>query len=158
MAKSDFERWLVETVDRVGWAVLSVAPREGSDDVEEWFSYTIGLGKTFGWPEIICFGLGTETRKLMLNDAVDECRRRSLKPSPGTRLSEVLEGFDVMLAAGEQIADHYFGSAMWFNRDQGISRDVARLQLLWPDENGRFPGDPLCAADVTADQTPQETP
>jgi hypothetical protein len=156
IAMTDFENWLVETVDRVGWAVLSVSPRAQSDDAQEWFSYTIGLTRTFGWPENICFGLSAETRTLMLNDAVEECRSRGIEPAPGLRLSTVLQGFDVKLGAGARIPHDYFGSAAWFNRNHGLSQQVSRVQLLWPDDQGQFPGDPACTAGVVAEQTPQE--
>ncbi|WP_428681927.1 DUF4262 domain-containing protein [Sphingopyxis sp.] len=153
---SDFENWLCDTVDTVGWAVLSVAPRTDSDDPEEWFSYSIGLTKTFGWPELICFGLTTETRRHMINDAVEECRRKELAPEAGFRLSEVLNGYDTLLAEGSSIPDSYFGSAEWFAKQSDVDLPIKRLQLLWPDADGYFPDDNRCAEDVRFEQTPLE--
>ena len=36
--RSDFENRLCDTVDNIGWAVLSVAPRTDSDDPDDWVS------------------------------------------------------------------------------------------------------------------------
>jgi hypothetical protein len=152
-----FDKWVQETVERVGWAVLSVAPREGSDDPEEWFSYSIGLPKTFGWPELICFGLETETRNYIINDAVEECRKRSITPAPGVRLSAVIKDADVLLVEGSHIPETYLGSANWFARRSGAAAPVAYLQLLWPDIKGFFPGDDRCAPGVALEQAPLET-
>lgn len=154
--RSDFENWLCNTVDNVGWAVLSVAPRADSDDPEECFSYSIGLTKTFGWPELICFGLSTETRRNMINDAVEECRQKELTPEAGFRLSKVLDGYDTLLTDGSSIPESYFGSAEWFAKQSGINVPISRLQLLWPDTNGYFPGDSQCSEDVVREQTPLE--
>ena len=152
---TDFDNWIVKTVEQVGWAVLSVGPRKDSDDPREWFSYTVGLTKTFGWPEMICFGLETETRKHMINDAVDECQSKGARPAPGLRLSKVLNGFDVLLVDGNYIPESYFGLAEWFARHWGAT-PVARLQLLWPDASGRFPNDDDCDEDIVTEQTPLE--
>ena len=154
--RSDFENRLCDTVDNIGWAVLSVAPRTDSDDPDEWFSYSIGLTKTFGWPELICFGLPTETRRHMINDAVEECRRKELTPEAGLRLSEALKGYDILLTDGSAIPDSYFGSAEWFAKQAGIDVPISRLQLLWPDANGYFPGDNRCLEAIVREQTPLE--
>ena len=154
--RSDFENRLCDTVDNIGWAVLSVAPRTDSDDPDEWFSYSIGLTNTFGWPELICFGLPTETRRHMINDAVEECRRKELTPEAGLRLSEALKGYDILLTDGSAIPDSYFGSAEWFAKQAGIDVPISRLQLLWPDANGYFPGDNRCLEAIVREQTPLE--
>src|SRR3954466_13125918 len=42
-------------IEEYGWHVLNVAPLEG-DERQEWWSYTIGLIKTYDHPEICMFG------------------------------------------------------------------------------------------------------
>jgi Domain of unknown function (DUF4262) len=57
---NEIEQRIVDCVEEYGWYALSIAPRADSDDPEEWFTYTIGLPKSHGWPELICFGLASE--------------------------------------------------------------------------------------------------
>jgi hypothetical protein len=154
---TEFEQKIVECVDKYGWFGLSVSPRTGSDDPEEWFTYTIGLPKSHDWPEIICFGLASDTAHGVLSDAITECENKSERPRDGMRLSDTLNGFDAMLVDASAIPDEYFGTATWYARLAGTSAPPARVQLLWPDKSGRFPNDPDCSPEVRRMQTPCET-
>ncbi|MFC7499664.1 DUF4262 domain-containing protein [Enterovirga sp. GCM10030262] len=151
-----FEQKIVDVVDSHGWFVLSVAPAAGSDDPQEWWSYTIGLPKTFSWPELICFGLATDVRVRMLNNAVEELRERRIAPEAGLELDGVLNNYPVRFIDAV-IPDSYLGSAAWYARYTGALVPPKYLQLTWPDDQGRFPNDPTCAADVRADQIPLES-
>jgi hypothetical protein len=155
---SEFEQKIIDCVEEYGWFRLSVSPRADSDDPQEWFSYTIGLPKTYGWPEIICFGLDGETAHDLFADAIAECEEKGVSPSPGLELTEVIRGYSVLLADASAIPDHYFGSAIWFARQVGTQAPPRRVQLLWPDEAGKFPDDPACSAEVRGMQTPVEGP
>jgi hypothetical protein len=150
------EQKIVDDVERVGWSVMTVAPRTDSDDPEEWFAYTIGLQKTFGWPEIICFGLATDAMVDILNNAVDELRERILTPAPGIELTEVLNEYPARLAESKSIPFNYLGFANWFAEYAGMREPLRKLQLLWPDKNGHFPDDPHCVPEVRQLQTPVE--
>ena len=154
---SPFEQKIVDCVEEYGWFGLSVSPAADSDEPEEWFTYTIGLPKTHGWPEIICFGLDGDTAHGLLSDAIAECETRQINPHPGQELIEVVQGDVAMLADASDIPDHYFGSASWYARFAGTQDPPARLQLLWPDKAGRFPNDPACSEEVRALQQPLET-
>ena len=150
------EKNILSVVDKHGWMVMSVAPRTHSDDPEEWWSYTIGLTKTFQWPELICFGLGGKVAHPVLNDAVAELQRRNLRPSPGVVLADVLDSFDAKLIAPFPMSSDYLGSAIWFSRHFDLPIPPPVVQLVWPDKDGRFPDDPLCAEGVKHEQTPRE--
>ena len=152
-----FEKNIIDHVDSVGWSVIKVAPESGGDDPDEWFAYTIGLSKTFGWPELICFGLDLADMHQILNQAVEECRRRDISPTLGTELIDVLKGFPARLTEGDHISERYFGYALWFARQYGETVNLRRLQLVWPDAEGRFPDDPDCEVGVRLLQTPCET-
>jgi hypothetical protein len=151
-----FEQRIVDAVEEHGWFALSVAPRTNSDDPEEWFTYTIGLPKSRGWPELICFGLAAQTAHSILTDAIAECDAKKINPSAGLLLSNTLDGFDALLADGAKIPDHYFGTATWFADYAATKAPPDRLQLLWPDKNGRFPNDPECDEAIRDCQIPLE--
>lgn len=150
-----YEQSIIDNVERVGWHVTCVGPAADSDDPEEWFAYTVGLSKTFGWPEFICLGLDLSTMASLLNDAVNECRAREIVPSPNLLLSQVIEGFPAKLVENENIPPQYLNSAIWFARQAGLPPPSA-LQMLWPDTNGVFPDEPDCSEGVRQSQTPVE--
>ena len=118
----EFEQRIVDCVDEHGWFGLSVAPRTDSDDPEELFTYTIGLPKSHGWPEIICFGLGSDVAHGVLADAIAECEAKALQPEAGLVLTDTLNGFDALLVDASRIPDPYFGSAIWYARLAGTPR------------------------------------
>ena len=151
-----FERRIVAAVEEDGVFFLSVAPRAESDDPQEWFTYSIGLPKSRGWPELICFGLSAQAGCGVLEDVIAECDAKSITPTAGMILAHTLNGFDALLVDGSQIADHYLGSANWFGRYAGLKSPPDRLQLPWPDKAGRFPTDPSCDPDMRLCQTPLE--
>lgn len=148
---------MIEKIEAHGWFAISVAPAIDSDDPEVWFTYTIGLPHTFGWPELICFGLDSEFAHGLLSDAIDECKSKNNIPSAGMILTEVIEGFPAKLVDGSSIPDNYFGYARWFARYIGTKDPPDRLQLLWPDKRGVFPDESGCAEGVILAQTPVET-
>jgi len=150
------EQQIVNDVERFGWHITMVAPRIDSNDPDQWFAYTIGLPKTFGWPELICFGLSTSLMGNLLNSAVAELRHRHLTPRPGLVLHDVAEGFPVRLEANPLIPKNYFGFANWFASYSGMPMPEW-LQLFWPDKQGRFPSEPDCVPEVVQLQTPAES-
>ena len=153
----DVEQDIIDKVDEFGWMIISVGPREGGDEPEEWFAYTVGLSKTFGWPEFICFGLEADVVKTILNNAVKECRDRSADPHAGMVLHDVAEGFVVRLAEVGEWRRNYIGWAEWFAVQAGVLRHpIDCLQLLWPDRAGIFPDEPGCNDGTRRLQTPVE--
>ncbi|MFC7536798.1 DUF4262 domain-containing protein [Sphingomonas sp. GCM10030256] len=148
------EQKILDDVEDYGWSAMSVAPRVESDDAKEWFTYTIGLPKSYSWPEIVCFGIDGQTAHGILTDAIAECKERGARPHAAMLLHKTLGGQDALLADGSRIPDPYLGSAIWYARYAGLDGPPEKLQLLWPDENGRFPHDPACDPEVRQLQTP----
>lgn len=140
------EQKLVDDVAKFGWHVMKVSSVSGEAE-ELPFAYTVGLQATFGWPELLCYGLATDAMAQLLNNAVDELREGAGSPEGGLILNEVAEGFRCRLSpvAKRHHVEH-LGYAIWFARYRGEDpNDVACLQLLWPDREGRFPDDPACS-------------
>ena len=143
------EQKLVDDVARHGWQVMRVSPATGEAQ-EPSFAYTIGLQETFGWPELLCYGLNADVMTVLLNNATDELRERSELPSAGLVLHEIAEGFDCKLSpvASRHNVEH-LGFAIWFARYRGENpAKVECLQLLWPDRHGRFPDQSDCSPEV----------
>lgn len=149
MALAPDEQKLVDDVAKFGWHVMKVS--SAIDEPEELpFAYTVGLQATFGWPELLCYGLATDVMARLLNNAVNELRGGACKPTDGLVLNEVAEGFPCRLSpvAKRHHAEH-LGYAIWFARFRGEDpSNIQCLQMFWPDRDGRFPDDPECAEGV----------
>ena len=148
------EQRILDDIARVGWHVTCVGPAADSDDPEEWFAYTVGLSKTFEWPELVCFGLDLQVMADLLNDAVAECRSRAITPSSGLLLQEVISGYPAKLEAPGPMAKEYVNSARWLAHRE--DKELSVLQLLWPDNAGKFPDEPGCSPEVVRMQTSLE--
>lgn len=149
---------VIDDVERYGWSSMSVAPALDSDDPMEWWTYTIGLSRSYGWPEMVIFGLDNKTCHALISDAIAECKARELKPKPGIKLLDVIKGFPARLIDGSSIPDHYLGQAVWYYRHIGSDEELKKVQLLWPDKAGIFPDDSACDPEFRNLQTPLEMP
>jgi len=143
------EQQVVDVVDRVGWMVMRVFPDRDDQD-PRWFAYTIGLAVTFGWPELICFGLDADVMQELLNNAVCELKGKGAPPSAGMELTEVMENFPARLQVfPKELFREHLGWAIWFAAHRGLApAQFGCLQLWWPDKNGRFPADAGCDPEV----------
>ena len=154
-ALDEAEQEVVDNIARCGWHCMRVAST-ADDPIQTVFAYTIGLEHSFGWPELICFGLGPDVLHACLANAIDECRRKAISPQAGLVLAEVLEQYPCRLDAFS--VDHHsehLGWAIWFARYQRRDPKAIRcLQLVWPDRDGRFPDDPACAKGARLLQQP----
>jgi hypothetical protein len=127
-----FRDKIARDVERVGWSSVSVFPNEEGGPT---FTYTIGLPKTLGHPELILYGLPSSQAHGILASAIDEIRSGATL-EPGKRYSRVLREFDV-----EVRACHPSGRPL--NAARGFAGgDVEAVQIVWPDPEGRFPSDP----------------
>lgn len=143
------EQKLIDDVAQYGWQVMKVASRTDEPELPP-FAYTIGLTASFGWPELLCYGLKPDVMAVLLNSAVDELRCRSQPPAEGVVLHDVAEGFECRLTA---VADHnragHLGFAIWFARYRGEDpADIKCFQMVWPDRNGVFPFEAGCSEGV----------
>lgn len=127
---------ITDLVAAHGWAIQGVFADPGRQ--EPGFTYTIGVYRTHRHPELVVFGLPPEAAKTILNRVADRFARGGEAIVPGVRYDEILEGFPAMFitAAPERTAEYLYAYE-WFY--QGQAPPV--LQLVWPDEAGRFPWD-----------------
>lgn len=142
----DAERQCIETVERAGWEVLLV----GADgDAAPAFAYTIGLPHRVGHPELLISGLRPEVMHHVLNDVAGEVVGGATV-RPGDGVEGCLSGAPLL---AEEIAPaallHTVTWSSWFHR-----RDVAAVQLVWPDKGGRFAWQPGASALLDPAQPP----
>jgi Domain of unknown function (DUF4262) len=149
------EQQIVEGVDKNGWFVVTYVPESDAENADEWFSYTVGLTKTAGWPEIICFGLDQDRSTDLLRETIGECWKRRIRPAAGVELTEVLRGHTARLQRADDLRAPYFEMADWYAEHSGTEKLGERLQLVWPDRDGRFPSDFGCDPEVRERQTPK---
>jgi len=104
------------------------------------FAHTVGLEETFRHPELIVSGLDYEMSQRVLKDLIELIRN-------GTGLTgedhlQIVGSFAVRLEAlPEPVAGSYLREAAEYYGD----RHFRALQVLWPDEEGRFPTEESCS-------------
>lgn len=133
----DGEEFIRKCVKEFGWAVQLV--EEGEGPSEPAFAYTIGLHHNFGHPELIILGQPNKLMHAALNDIGDRIKQGARFAS-GDSLEEVIEGYPVRLREVESRESFkvHVGYALWFYAGQPFRL----LQVVWPDKDGRFPGEP----------------
>jgi hypothetical protein len=148
-------------VTTFGWAVQGVFPNENTPEgARKWFAYTIGLLARFHHPELLVAGLPLDTAMHVLNCAGELVRKGTVFES-GSDFNGVLKDLPVRAV---QITDRYMGIGHRYYQQypmtdklQVVTRHVVGtlpvLQLLWPDKDGNFPGEPDVDAATAKDQT-----
>jgi hypothetical protein len=121
-------------VQTFGWHCISVVPGEGESG--ENFTYTIGLSETFGHPEIMIFGLNSNTSHGILSDCVQQIREGT-RFQAGVEYSEVLGGgYKVIFKkVRAECLPEYFGAAVRFYD----GKEFEGIVLFWPDRDHLFP-------------------
>jgi hypothetical protein len=129
---------LVKDVGDRGWGLMMIP----GDDVSPGWAFTVGLWHSRSSPELAMFGLDVQDMADCLNLLGDQVREgRSLVVDEEN--DSVLERHPVVLkTVAEGWDEAFFGTSMGFYR---ATRSVPFLQVLWPDHDGRFPGDPEAA-------------
>lgn len=150
---NEVQQQVIDGVEQNGWFAVNYVP--GATDPDERFTYTVGLTKTAGWPEIICFGLDSERCAGMLLDTIRECWERKIRPAHGVGLTKVIQGNLAGLTRVDDLHSPYFAMADWYADHSGSPNSAERLQLVWPDAHGRFPDNPNCDPHVRGLQTPK---
>ena len=131
------ESFIVACVADPGWSVQAVPAGQTADEPS--FAYTIGLFQNYEHPELIVLGLRPELMHSMLN-TVGERIKAGERLRPGDRLAEVIDGFDVTLrpVLDPRSFEEHVGYARWFYK----GAPFPLFQLVWPDKQARFPGEP----------------
>jgi hypothetical protein len=128
---NDYERGLINDIRHHGWRTLSV----GAAENEPPFSYTTGFIYSVAQPEIIVFDFPGALAHDVFGTLYERLRGGRHFPM-GEPVDGVLSGEHIYLLPVRQAAvANYLLSAKWFYKGS----DVACVQLVWADGEGRFP-------------------
>jgi hypothetical protein len=132
-ALNDYEKDLLGKVEKFGHMVLHVKdPHEPRPS----FSYTIGCANTRNTPEFITCGLTSDAAQGALNYAVD-LASSGIDLTQG-RHPEFLENVDVEFRLVDpKWVRGFMNSTVWYHGHA----EFPVLQLVYPDREGRFPGE-----------------
>lgn len=136
---SDVELFLArqaEVIDRVGWLVLHVFPEADDPPDVAAFAYTVGLSAR-GHPELLATGLPPQAGHGLLNELAGRVHADARRFQHGELVSNPA-GDQAVVIIDAQPSGEIF-PALAFKR-YGPAR-VRVQQVLWPDEQGRFPGE-----------------
>jgi hypothetical protein len=128
----DEEKMLMD-IEKFGWTIILI---EGTDYLPT-FAYTIGLYKNFHHPEVIIFGLDTDTLFETLNTIGEDIKAGATFTS-GKNYPELFEDSRTeFIKVDPENVEDYFGYAV----DYYEEHKFAALELIWTDENNAFPWD-----------------
>ncbi len=101
--------------------------------------YTAGLLEKFQHPELAIHGMPYEQAGAILHAAVS-LLEEGIKFHPDRLQENIAEGYltKIVPVHPSNFTD-WFGQAFSY-----FGEDLLMLQLVWPDKNGKFPGDPGC--------------
>jgi len=104
----DTDRKTPEYIDKFGCSVMHIA---AEDDLPP-FSYSVGIQRTSGAPEVVLIGLQRELAHSVINQYNDRVRAGE-KFLPGQGYAGFLGGFDVIFKKVDTAYyDEYFGVAL----------------------------------------------
>jgi len=121
-------------ITKYGWSFMYV----DADQVRgvESFSYTIGFEKTFGYPEVITFGLPAESAHGILSATAAAIKEGEKLPLNlpvaniiGGDLKVLFKPFD------PDSYDDYLRVAMEIYKTKNFRTQI----MLWPDKDGKYP-------------------
>ncbi|MBS1625341.1 MAG: DUF4262 domain-containing protein [Bacteroidetes bacterium] len=106
----------------------------GKSDYLPSFAYSIGLWRSYNQPEVICFALGDELGKAIINDVADLIKNGE-KIEEGRMYNNIFKGRATFLKIDERNTSDYFAAAI----DYYGTEKFNALQLVWSDSEDRFP-------------------
>ncbi len=113
---------------------LSVIVIEATDYLPS-FAYSIGLWQKFKHPELICFGLRTQTLHTIINDVAELVKIGEFIKT-GKIYDNIFENSRAeFLSVDRRNLNDYFGAAI----DYYNSKEFPAIQLVWTDRNDKFP-------------------
>jgi hypothetical protein len=131
----EYERNILDHIEQYGCSVTSVFD---PDEDKPPFSYSIGIAKKAGAPELIIIGLSSKLGHWIVN----EYNRRLIdgeRFAQGVLYSGFLDGFEVQFGpVSQQHREEYMLTACWLHGGP----EFEALQLIWPNTSGVWPWDP----------------
>ncbi|UTF60905.1 DUF4262 domain-containing protein [Gilvimarinus sp. DA14] len=109
------------------------------------FSYSIGIQRSTGQPELIVTGLKQELAHWIINEYSNRIKAGEIF-SPGNFYDGFVGGFDVTFKeVEEKHYQEYFGWAQWLYKGNNFNA----LQLIYPSKSGVWPWERGAPADFT---------
>jgi len=132
---TDSDKKVLSDIDEFGCHVISVFD---PDDVLPQFTYSVGVQKSSGEPEVVVFGLKSTLAKSVVNNYNSRVRAGE-RFEAGRQYADFLEGFMVFFEpVDRQHYKEHFGYDLWLYGGE----DFAVLQLIWPTTSGVWPWEP----------------
>jgi len=109
------------------------------------FTYSIGIEKNTGQPELLVTGLKRELALWIINEYNSRVKSGEVF-EPNKFYSDFLDNFDVTFKEVEKTHyREYFGWDIWFYKGE----DFKVLQLIYPSTSGVWPWDPGVTEDFS---------
>lgn len=124
---------VLDKIRECGWVVQGVMGSEGIPS----YVYTVGLFKK-GLPEVVVLGLPSGVAMHTLNDIAAQMIAGTLVLEDGKVVDEVFGGR--VKAKFKRISKEQAHKALKIARILSNETLDAAFQLIWPDAEGRFPG------------------
>jgi hypothetical protein len=128
---AEAEKKIISDVEQYGFHIAQFH----GDGYSPSFAYTIGLFKTYGYPELICFGLDLDLLYSVLWSGKELLDKQPV-PDQSIGHPNFLGDYDVRFLTVDKVwYRDYFGYGYWFNQ----TWDFPALQIVWPDKQSIFP-------------------
>jgi len=130
------EQRFLEIIKDHGWHVTQVRNTEEQEGPT--FSYSTGIYRNFGKPELIVFGLSNEMEKWVINEYGNEIQSGKREFYTNSFYDGFLEDFDVcMIDANENARKEYACWADWYYD----RKPFPIFQCIYPTTSGVWPWD-----------------
>lgn len=129
------EKKMMDDIIEFGHQVIFVFPTPNDPGHTFWYS----VGRTVkDRPELLITGpLNQQVGQWMINEAAKIDDEYPLQAGQEIPAGALLDGYPVRVVKAEPTDAEMFSATSAFGED-----DVTALQLVWPDKQGNFPGDP----------------
>ena len=125
------EKKALADIEKYGCHVIHVL----EDDEGPPFSYSVGVQKTSGAPEVIVIGLKQPIAHFVVNEYNSRVRAGE-RFAAGTRHEGFLEGFRVQF---EVVTNDHFDECFGWNKWLYGEKDFEVLQIIYPSIDGVWP-------------------
>ncbi len=132
--REQYRKSVLENIERFGFHATSVM---GSEPGEVSYSYSTGIHETINKSDIIIFGLSPSVSHAVIGIYYDRLKAGELF-EPGNEYSGFLKGYPVIFASvPEAKIDEHMLCIPWLY----LGRQHEAYQLLYPDDDGKWPWD-----------------
>ena len=131
---NEAEKKIVENIDNFDCHITSVFDPNGE---ELNFTYSTGLTKTLGVPELIVVGLSSDLAHSIVNNYRDRVKAGEVF-TYNEFYADFLDGFDVTFdSVSDENKNEFLLSSVWF-----YGGEFQAIQLIFPTTSGVWPWEP----------------